>query len=81
MNTFVGLLVVTGAIWLSGYGAAMIVQQHGRYVSYSRRGVRWFGRQIMRGARSLWRRYHVQITWMAIGFLLALALLGRMPHN
>lgn len=81
MELFVGLSVVIGAVWLSGYGAAMIVQQHGRYVSFSRRGARWFGSQAMRGIRWVWRHYHVQITWMTIGFFLALALLGRMPHN
>ena len=81
MNEVVSLLVVTSAMWLSGYGAAMIAGQHGRYVDYSRRGVYWFGSQVKRGVRWMWRRYRTQIIWMAIGFFLALTLLGKMAHN
>ncbi len=76
MNEFVGLLIVSLAMWLSGYGAAMMMGQHGRYVSYSKRVARWFGSQAVSATRFMWRRYPTQIVWATIGFFLALVLLG-----
>ena len=65
MDLIIGFSVLIGAVWFSGYGAAMIVQQHGRYAAASGRVLRWF-----------WRRDRVQIIWFAIGFAFALLLLA-----
>lgn len=81
MGTFVLLLCLSAGVWLSGYGAAMAIGQHGRYVSLSKRCARALGQLGVRGISWAWGRYRTQITWMAVGFFLALFLLGPMACN
>jgi len=75
MNEVIVLAVTGFAIWLAGFGAAMIVQQHGRYVAITRRGVRLIFRQFGRLVSWAWRRWHTQIIWAVIGAAVTLYLL------
>jgi len=81
MNQAVSLGVVAVAVWLAGYGAAMIVQQHHRYAAVTRRGVRLAGRQFGRLIGWIWHRWYTQIIWAAIGSGVTLYLLGHLGQR
>ena len=74
MSEFMRLAAVIGALWLSGFGAAMIVGQHGRYVAFTRRELRRASRACSRLVVRFWRRWRTQVIWFAIGFVVALYL-------
>ncbi|MDP2651040.1 MAG: hypothetical protein Q8O98_00435 [bacterium] len=68
MDLVMTFVILIGALWLAGYGTAMIVSQHGRYVAWTRRGL-----------RSFWNHNRTRIIWFAIGFLCAAMLLSPGP--
>lgn len=60
-------IVALLAIWIMGFGMAMILQSHRTYLDATRRFIGWMGRIFFRLLRWIWYRWHFQITWMAIG--------------
>jgi len=63
----VGLAVALTALWLFGFGAAMIIGQHGQYVALTGRAGRSIGRTFWRLVGWAWHRWWIQIVWFTLG--------------
>lgn len=73
----VGLVGATFALWLAGFGVAMVMQLHGHYLRATRRIFQWAASRVGRSVLALWRRYRTQIVWFAIGVAVAMLVQNR----
>jgi len=66
MNVFWNYVIVIVAVWFTGFATAMIVGQHSRYLSFTKRQF-----------KKVWTTNKTRIIWFAVGFGLAIALLNK----
>ena len=66
MESLTGLMVLIGALWLAGYGTAIIAGLGGRYIALSKRPIKW-----------MWTKHKVRIVWFLLGVITALSISSR----
>ena len=70
MADILGLLVLAGALWVSGYMAALVLDQRSWYIDLTVTGLD----QTARAIYWLWCR-RKEIFWMAVGFAICFLLM------